>query len=99
MLRRVAVFSGGWTGAGEEQVCSGAGIHPGEVIERLTSLADKSLVVTDEQAGATRYRMLETVRQYALDRLRESGEESRWRGSHLACFVALGAEFNREVMG
>ena len=67
--------------------------------EQLTSLVDKSLVVTDEQAGATRYRMLETVRQYAQDRLRDSGEESQWRSSHLACFVALGAEFNREVIG
>jgi non-specific serine/threonine protein kinase len=43
--------------------------------------------------------MLETVRRYAQDRLHDSGEESQWRSSHLACFVALGAEFNKEVMG
>ena len=99
MLRRVAVFAGGWTLASAEQVCAGDGIDASDVIEQLTSLVDKSLVVTDEQAGATRYRMLETVRQYAQDRLRDSGEESQWRSSHLACFVALGAEFNREVVG
>ena len=96
MLRRVAVFAGGWTLASAEQVCAGDGIDASDVIEQLTSLVDKSLVVTDEQAGATRYRMLETVRQYALDRLRESGEEARWRGSHLAYFVALGRGVLRE---
>ena len=99
MLRRVAVFAGGWTLASAEQVCAGDGIDASDVIEQLTSLVDKSLVVTDEQAGATRYRMLETVRQYALDRLRESGEEAQWRGSHLACFVALAEEFYEGVGG
>jgi non-specific serine/threonine protein kinase len=99
MLRRLAVFAGGWTLASAEQVCAGVGVDASDVFEQLTSLVDKSLVVTDEQAGATRYRMLETVRQYAQDRLRDSGEESQWRSSHLACFVALGAEFNREVIG
>jgi predicted ATPase len=99
MLRRVAVFAGGSTLAGAEQVCAGNGIGASDVIAQLTSLVDKSLVVSDEQVGATRYRMLETVRQYAQDRLRDSSEESQWRSSHLACFVALGAEFNREVIG
>jgi predicted ATPase len=99
MLRRLAVFAGGWTLASAEQVCAGDRIGASQVIEQLTSLVDKSLVVTDEHAGATRYRMLETVRQYALDRLRESGEEAQWRGSHLACFVALGEEFFAGVAG
>src|SRR5258705_4205762 len=92
MLRRVAVFAGGWTLASAEQVCAGDGIDASDIIEQLTPLVDKSLVVTDERAGATRYRMLQTVRQYALDRLRESGEETRWRASHLAYFVALAEE-------
>jgi non-specific serine/threonine protein kinase len=99
MLRRVSVFAGGWTLAAAEQVCAGNGIEVSGVVEHLASLVDKSLVSTDEQAGATRYRMLETVRQYASDRLRDCGEERQWRGLHLACFVALGVEFNKEVMG
>jgi predicted ATPase len=99
MLRRVAVFAGGWTLASAEQVCIGEGIDASDVFEQLTSLVDKSLVMTDEQAGATRYRILETVRQYALDRLHDSGEEAQWRGSHLACFVALAEEFNEGVAG
>src|SRR6266446_1537417 len=99
MLRRVAVFAGGWTLAAAEHVCAGEGINASDVLEQITSLLDKSLVVTDEHAGATRYRMLETVRQYALDRLRDSGEESQWRGSHLAHFVALAEEFNEKKNG
>src|SRR5882672_7793134 len=83
MLRRVAVFAGGWTLAAAEHVCAGDGVDASDVFEQLTSLVDKSVVVTDEHAGATRYRMLETVRQYAQDRLRDSGEESQWRASHL----------------
>jgi non-specific serine/threonine protein kinase len=99
MLRRVSVFAGGWTLASAEQVCAGDGIDASGVDEQLTSLVDKSLVVTHERAGATRYGMLETVRQYALDRLRESGEEARWRSSHLACFVALAEEFKEAKEG
>jgi predicted ATPase len=99
MLRRVAVFAGGWTLASAEQVCAGNGIDASNVIEQLTSLVDKSLVVTDEHSGATRYRMLETVRQYALDRLRDSGEEAQWRASHLAYFVALAEEFSEAIEG
>jgi non-specific serine/threonine protein kinase len=99
MLRRVSVFAGGWTLASAEQVCAGDGIDASDVCEQLTLLVDKSLVVTDEQAGTTRYQMLETVRQYALDRLRDSGEEARWRGAHLACFVALAEEFDKGKEG
>src|SRR5260370_18221042 len=92
MLVRVAVFVGGWTLASAEQVCAGDGIDASDVIEQLTSLVDKSLVVTDEQAGATRYRMLETVRQYAFDRLHERNEEAQWRARHLSCFATLARE-------
>jgi tetratricopeptide (TPR) repeat protein len=99
MLRRLSVFAGSWTLASAEQVCNGDGIDASDVIEQVTSLVDKSLIMTDEQAGATRYRMLETVRQYAVDRLRDSGEEAQWRGSHLACFVALAKEFSEAIEG
>jgi non-specific serine/threonine protein kinase len=80
-------------------VCTGEGIERMDVLDLLTSLADKSLIVVDEQAGTTRYQMLETIRQYALDRLRDSGEEMRWRNRHLACFVALAEESLQPVQG
>src|SRR5258707_4718824 len=88
MLRRVSVFAGGWTLAAAEHVCSGDEIESSSTIELLTSLADKSLVSVEEHEGATRYRMLETVRQYALDRLRHGGEEARCRNRHFACVLA-----------
>jgi predicted ATPase len=99
MLRRVAVFVGGWTLAAAEHVCAGDRIDASDVIEQLTSLVDKSLVLTDEQAGATRYRMLETVRQYALDRLRERAEGAQWRARHLACYLSLAENFSAEIGG
>ena len=89
MLRRVAVFGGGWTPASAESVCSGDGIDTRDVLALLTSLADKSLIIVDEHDGATRHRMLETVREYALDRLRESGDEPECRRRHFAAFLAL----------
>ena len=62
------------------------------VLELLTSLADKSLVLAEERDGATRYRLLETVRQYARERLIEGGGEAHWRDRHLAYFLALTKE-------
>jgi predicted ATPase/DNA-binding winged helix-turn-helix (wHTH) protein len=99
MMRRLSVFAGGWTLASAERVCAGDGIDASAIIDQLTWLVDKSLVVTDEQAGATRYRVLETVRQYALDRLRERDEEALWRARHVACFLSLAETFSTEFGG
>ena len=89
MLRRVAVFAGGWTLTAAEDVFSGDGIERSNTIDLLTSLVDKNLVGIEEHDGTTRYRILETIRQYALDRLREAGEEAQWRNRHFACFLAF----------
>jgi len=92
MLRRVSVVAGGWTLSAAEHVCTGEGIEKPDTIDLLTSLADKNLILTEEHEGTTRYRMLETIRQYALDRLRDIGEEARWRNRHFACYLALAGE-------
>jgi predicted ATPase len=99
MLRRVSVFAGGWTLAVAEHVCMGDGIEQSDIIDLLTSLADKNLILTEERERATRYRMLETIRQYALDRLRESDEEARWRNRHFAWVVALAEESFEPLTG
>src|SRR5207237_67197 len=78
-----------WTSAAAEHACTGDAIEQSDTIGLLTSLADKNLVLTEEHEGATRYRMLETIRQYALDRLRETGEEAQWRHRHFAWVLAL----------
>lgn len=80
LLRHLAVFSGGWTLEAAEAV-------GGEVLDTLASLADKSLVVAEESADGIRYRMLETIREYTAERLRESGEEDRTRDDHLSYYL------------
>src|SRR6266481_3210016 len=99
MLRRASVFAGGWTLAAAEHVCTGDGIEESGAIGLLTSLADKNLILTEEHKGATRYRMLETIRQYALDRLRETGKEARWRNRHFAWVLELAEESFKPLTG
>jgi len=89
LLRRLAVFSGGWTIEATEAVCAAAPLDPTEVLAHLTALADKSLVLPEEHAGSTRYRMLETVREYARQRLVEAVEDDAVGVRHLAYYAAL----------
>jgi len=89
MLRRVSVFSGGWTLDAVTQVCRGDDARDAQIREVLASLVDKSLISAEVAEDAVRYALLETVREYALGRLKESGEEERVRRAHLACYVAV----------
>ena len=89
LLRRLAVFSG-WNLDMAEQVCSDDAIPAEAVLDLLISLIDKSLVVLDgEAAGDARYRLLDTIREYALERLVAAGEESRLFLRHRECVLAL----------
>jgi non-specific serine/threonine protein kinase len=89
LLRRLAVFAGGWTLDAAEAVGAGEAIDAAAVLDLLTGLVDKSLVQVDEGAGGTaRYRLLETVRQYALELL-AADEEVLVRGRHAAWCLAL----------
>src|SRR5262245_40657919 len=92
LLRRLSVFAGGWTLEAAEAVCAGEPIEAWEVLDRLTALVEKSLVGYEEQAGEARYRLLETVQQYARDRLLEGGEAAAVRGRHRDWFLALAEE-------
>lgn len=75
-----------------DSVCSVGVIEASEVLDLLSSLAEKSLIVTAEKGGETRYLMLETVRQYARDRLLERGEAEEWRSRHLDSYLSLAEE-------
>jgi predicted ATPase len=99
LLGRLSVFAGGWSMTAAEKVCRGGAISPHEILDVLTSLVDKSLVVTTEHLGVTRYRLLETVRQYAQEHLQQSGEEPEVRTRHLNYFIALADEAERESQG
>jgi predicted ATPase/class 3 adenylate cyclase/DNA-binding SARP family transcriptional activator len=99
LLRRLSVFSGGWTLEATEAVCARAGIESWEVLDLLTQLVEKSLVGYEEQEGKARYRLLETVRQYGRDRLLESGEEEAVRERHRDYFLALAEEAEPQLRG
>ena len=73
---------------------------PGEeVLDRLTSLADKSLVSADEAGGEVRYRLIETLRQYAAEKLVEAGEDAELRDRHLAWYLGLAERAEPELIG
>ena len=87
LLRRLAVFAGGFTLDAAEAVAAGDEIAAGDVLELLTGLVDKSLVTLDAEAG--RYAMLETVRQYAMEKLDASGDGDPVRERHLDFHLAM----------
>ena len=95
LLRRLSVFAGGWSFEAVESIYSDL-----DVLDLLTQLVNKSLVVM-EQGDDTRYRLLETIRQYARDKLLESGEGEEVRNKHLHYFLELAetAEPNLERFG
>ncbi len=99
LLRRLSVFAGGWTLAAAEAI-AGDGVGDGtlETLDGLERLAARSLISVD-RGLVTRYRMLETIRQYARDRLIESGEAQEIRARHLAFFLALVQEADRALRG
>ncbi|WP_240771792.1 BTAD domain-containing putative transcriptional regulator [Nocardia sp. CS682] len=89
VLRRLAVFAGGASLEAAEQVCAGdEAVERWEVLDLLTALIEKSLLVVAGDSGP-RYRMLDTIKQYAADRLVESGEADAARQAHLAYFTGL----------
>lgn len=90
-LQRLSVFAGGWTIEAAEEVCSGEEIDSYDVLELLSQLVNKSLVivVNGSKTSETRYRLLETIRQYAREKLLEAGGGESVRDMHLAYFVKL----------
>ena len=89
LFQRLSVFVGGWTLEAVESVCSDANIPAEVILGLLSQLINKSLVVAQEEYGKTRYRMLETIRQYANEKLFESGESGTLRNRHLEYFLNL----------
>ena len=81
LFRRLAVFAGGFSLAAVEEVCT-RDIDPTAVLDLLGRLVDKSLVLVERRGDETRYRLLETIRQYARERLRDSGELAETETMH-----------------
>jgi len=90
LLQRLAAFSGGWNLDAAEAVCSDEQLDTNEILDLLSNLVNKSLVIKDgERDGKARYRMLETIKQYAQYVLRKSGAEAKTQERHCAYFLKL----------
>jgi non-specific serine/threonine protein kinase len=100
LLRRLSVFAGGCSLNEAETVCAGDGIEREQVLELLSALVKKSLVtaVTLQRAEA-RYSLLETIRQYGHEKLRDAGEWSPIQDRHLQCFLRLTEETEPKLRG
>jgi non-specific serine/threonine protein kinase len=86
VLQRLSVFAGGCTLAAAEVVCSGNGVELAEVLDVLSHLVDKCLVLADKTEDEARYNLLETIRQYAREKLVEAGDQDETKNRHLDYF-------------
>ena len=94
LFRRLAVFMGGFDLDAAQAVAGASEVERFQVLDQLSLLVDKSLVVAENADGRTRYRLLETVRQYALEKLGESGEADDVRTRHRDHYTALAARLD-----
>ena len=97
LLRRLAVFAGGFTLDLAEAACADEVLERVAILDLLASLVDKSLVVAEERGATVRYRLLETVRQYSLERLIEGGEAARMRDRHRDAMLELAERIAPEL--
>ena len=99
LFRRLAVFASGWTLEAAQAVCGSDDLGPQVVLDVLTRLIDKSLVQVRKRNGDTRFSMLETIRQYANEKLLEANELEAIRRRHLDCFLKLAEESEPKLQG
>lgn len=100
LLNRVTVFAGGFTLEAAEGVCPNGDIADAEVLDLVSALVDKSLVVPDEmEEGGGRYRLLETIRDYGGEKLRASGEADLVSARHGDYFITFAETAEPELRG
>jgi predicted ATPase/DNA-binding CsgD family transcriptional regulator len=99
LLRRLSVFVGGWTADAAEDVCCGETIERADLVPLLARLVTKSLVVRETAGGEPRFRLLETVRHYAADRLVEADEAFGIAARHATWCVWLAERGERQIHG
>ena len=102
LFRRLSVFVGGFTRDAAITVCSGQGVEGAQVLDLVSQLVNKSLVMLDaapKGTAETRYRMLETIREYAHEKLVEAEESDLTRDSHLRFFTKLAEQSEAMLSG
>jgi predicted ATPase/serine/threonine protein kinase len=98
-FRRLSVFAGGWTLDAAETVCTGNDLPQSAVLELLSGLVDKSLVLVEEREGQQRYRLIVTLREYAHKRLMQTEEGEALTRRHVDFFVAFALEADTRLVG
>lgn len=99
LLQRLSVFAGSWTLEAAESICATDGLDRADVLDGLAGLVDKSLVLVEGQLFQARYLLLETVRQYALEKLRQSDTELAVRVRLAEYYVALAEQADLGLIG
>ena len=99
VLQRLGVFRGGFDLPAAEAVCAGEDIERDDVIDMLASLVEKSLVTMEQHDGRARYRMLETIREYAAEKLAEAGGARAAAARHCQYFFALSKQARDGMQG
>jgi predicted ATPase/Tfp pilus assembly protein PilF len=99
LFQRLSVFAGGFDLKAAENVCAEEGIKREHILDLLTQLVEKSLVLVREQTDTTRYRLLEPIRQYAQDRLRQSGALPGPQRRHVCYFQRLAQGAAGQLLG
>jgi len=99
VLNRLSVFVGGFDLSAAEEVCGADPLTSDDVLDLIGSLVEKSLVMMEERDEGTRYRMLETIRDYAHERLEQSGESAAVAASHCMHYFALAKAARRGLQG
>ena len=99
LLRRLAVFVGGWSLEAAEAVCSGEGLNKDEILDLMSNLVNKSLISTEEIAGEVRYHRLETIRQYAREKFLDTDEVESIRDRHAQYYLEFAEQAEPEVRG
>lgn len=98
LFRRLSVFAGGWTLDAAVDVC-GFGEFDANILDLTVGLIDKSLVLMEDRNGQARYRMLETIREYAAEKLDDAGERDRALWRHTQWFKSFALRANPEING
>jgi len=99
LLQRFSVFPGGGTLEVIESVCEGAGINRNEVLDTLSQLVDKSLVVVSQRSNEKRFSLLETIREFAIEKLEEAQETKFAKNQHLEYFLQFAEEAEPKIKG
>ena len=99
LLARLAVFANGFELASAEEVCGVDPLTPEDVLDLLTSLVEKSMVLTEQRKDGTRYRMLETIRDYAVEKLTQRDEFAATAALHCNHYFVMAKAANSGLLG